>query len=51
MVIDQEINDQWAAYHGDCVEVIKGIPSDSIHYSIFSPPFSSLFTYSNPGRT
>jgi len=49
-IINQEINDQWAAYHGDCVEVLKGIPSNSIHYSIFSPPFSSLFTYSASER-
>jgi len=46
-VIDQEITDKWAIYHGDCIEVMEGIPSDSIHYSIFSPPFASLFTYSN----
>jgi len=45
-VIHQVITDKWSAYHGDCVEVLKGIPSNSIHYSIFSPPFSSLFTYS-----
>lgn len=45
-VIDQKEGDGWMAYHGDATEVIKGIPSGSIHYSIFSPPFSSLFTYS-----
>ena len=50
MVINQEITDQWAAYHGDCIEVIKEIPSNSIHYSVFSPPFSSLFTYSASER-
>ncbi len=49
-IINQEITDQWAAYHGDCVPITKGIPSDSIHYSIFSPPFSSLFTYSASER-
>ncbi len=49
-IIDQEITDQWSAYHGDCVEIIKGLPSNSIHYSIFSPPFSSLFTYSASER-
>jgi hypothetical protein len=37
-------------YMGDCVESIKQIDSDSIHYSIFSPPFSSLYTYSNSDR-
>lgn len=45
-VIAQQEGEGWAAYHGDCVEVIKGIPDNSIHYTIFSPPFSSLFTYS-----
>ena len=37
-------------YHGDCVEVMRGLPADSIDYSIFSPPFSSLYTYSNSPR-
>jgi len=49
-VIDQKITDKYSLYHGDCIEVIKGLPSNSIHYSIFSPPFSSLFTYSNSLR-
>lgn len=49
-VINQEIQKNWAMYQGDCVEVIKGIPESSIHYSIFSPPFSSLYTYSNSER-
>lgn len=40
----------WQMYRGDCCEVIKEIPSDSIHYSIFSPPFASLYTYSNSER-
>lgn len=42
----QQITDSYAVYMGDCTEVLRGIPSDSIHYTIFSPPFSSLFTYS-----
>ena len=49
-VVDQEIRENWAMYQGDCVEVIKGIPDNTIHYSIFSPPFSSLYTYSNSER-
>lgn len=49
-VLNQEVNADFAAYHGDCVEVLKGIPSESINYSIFSPPFSSLYTYSNSDR-
>jgi len=49
-ILDQMITDNWSVYQGDCIEVLKGIPSNSIHYSIFSPPFSSLFTYSNSIR-
>jgi len=49
-VIDQEITDNFSMYHGDCIELLKGIPDDSIHYSIFSPPFASLFVYSNTIR-
>ena len=49
-VIDQRFGEYWAMYHGDACEVIKGIPSDSIHYSIFSPPFASLYTYSASER-
>lgn len=49
-VINQVIKENYSLYQGDCVEVLKGIPSDSIHYSIFSPPFASLYTYSNSDR-
>ena len=49
-VLDQSIGEDFALYHGDCVEVIKGIPDESIHFSIYSPPFESLFTYSNSDR-
>ena len=45
-VLNQQVAPLWALYHGDCCEVIKGIPDDSLHYSIFSPPFASLYTYS-----
>lgn len=49
-VLDQVIGDRYAAYHGDSVEVLKGIPTNSVHYSIFAPPFASLYTYSNSAR-
>ncbi|ABO49727.1 DNA methylase N-4/N-6 domain protein [Desulforamulus reducens MI-1] len=48
--VDQVITEEYALYLGDCVEVTKGLPDNSIHYSIFSPPFSSLYTYSNNER-
>jgi DNA modification methylase len=46
-VIAQKITDNWSMYHGDCIMAIKGIPDESIHYSIFSPPFLSLYVYSD----
>ena len=49
-VLNQTIGDDFALYHGDCVEVLKLLPAQSIGYSIFSPPFSSLYTYSNSPR-
>ena len=35
--LDQTIGENFALYHGDCVEVLKGLPASSVHYSIFSP--------------
>lgn len=49
-VLNQKINDRYAMYQGDCVETMQGIPDNSVHYSIFSPPFASLYTYSNSDR-
>ena len=49
-VIDQAIGENYALYNGDSCEVLKGIPENSIHYEIFSPPFASLYTYSNSER-
>lgn len=48
--IDQSTGDNYTLFNGDCVEVLKGIPDKSIDYSIFSPPFASLYTYSNSPR-
>lgn len=40
----------WKAYLGDCIDVISELPDNSVHYSIYSPPFASLYTYSNSDR-
>lgn len=48
--VEQFISDKAALYLGDSVEVLKAIPSDSVHYMIYSPPFASLYTYSNSER-
>lgn len=49
-VIDQVVKDRYAIWNGDSCEVTKEIPDNSIHYTIFSPPFASLYTYSNSDR-
>ncbi len=35
---------------GDSIELIKGLKDESVGFSIFSPPFASLFTYTNSIR-
>lgn len=49
-VINQTSSDSFTAYQGDCVELIQGLPDNSVGYSIFSPPFSSLYVYSASDR-
>lgn len=49
-VLNQASGENWNLINGDSCEVLKEFPSDSIHYSIFSPPFSSLFVYNNTPR-
>lgn len=49
-VLNQKVGRNYAVYHGDSCEVLKGIPTDSIHYSITSIPFASLYTYSATDR-
>ena len=48
--IDQVVTDNYTAIHGDAVEALRGLPDHCIGYSIFSPPFASLYTYSNSPR-
>jgi DNA modification methylase len=49
-VLNQVITDKYAIYNADCVEFARTLPDNSIDFSIFSPPFSSLYTYSNSDR-
>ena len=49
-VLNQEVTEAFAAYHVDCVEGLRAMPDHSAHYSIFSPPFASLYTYTNSPR-
>lgn len=45
-----ESSDRWTVRLGDCVEGARSMASDSVHYSVFSPPFASLYTYSASER-
>lgn len=49
-VKDQYIDERMALYHGDSCEVLREIPDNSVHFEIYSPPFASLYTYSNSER-
>lgn len=49
-VKNQVLTNQYAIYNGDCIEVMKSLPSESIHLSIYSPPFAGLYHYSSDDR-
>jgi len=49
-VSDQEVNEHYAIYLGDCMEVLPTIPDGSVHLSIYSPPFGGLYHYSSSER-
>lgn len=49
-VLNQVIKERYALYNGDSAEVMHGLPDESMDYSIFSPPFESLYTYSDSDR-
>lgn len=49
-VLDQSEGDGWMLYNADCVDVVRSLPDESIHYTVFSPPFASLYVYSNSDR-
>ncbi len=44
---NQCVTDRFALYNGDCVQVASGLPESSVDFIIYSPPFASLYTYSN----
>lgn len=46
-VINQSIGRNYALYHGDSAQVLRGIPDNSVHLCVHSPPFQSLYIYSD----
>jgi len=45
--INETHGDKYAAYHGDCVDVVRQLPDNSVGFSVYSPPFGNLFCYSD----
>src|SRR3990172_2404692 len=50
VVTTEEITDKYALYQGDCLEVMPNFPDNSIHLSVYSPPFAGLYHYSSSDR-
>ena len=49
-VLDQHVADRYAIYNADCVEVMGSLPDESVHLSVYSPPFGGLYNYSSSER-
>ncbi len=49
-ISDQVITPDYALYNGDCIEAMREMASESIHLSIYSPPFAGLYVYSSDAR-
>ena len=50
VIAEQVVTDKYALYCGDCMEVMPTLPDESIHLSIYSPPFAGLYQYSSSER-
>jgi len=50
LVINQAEGERFKIWNGDCVDVTRTLPDDRLHYTIFSPPFESLYTFSDNPR-
>jgi len=48
--IDQVVTGDYAIYHGDACELIKGVPDSSVHFGVHSPPFEGLYKFTNSLR-
>lgn len=48
--LDEASGENWHIWNGDCVEVMAGLPDNSVDMSVFSPPYLSLYSYSNSDR-
>lgn len=46
----QEVADGYAIYNGDCIELMRSLPSAAVHLTVYSPPFAGLYQYSSDAR-
>lgn len=46
----QYISENCALYNGDSCQLMRDIPTESVHFEVFSPPFEGLYVYSNSDR-
>ncbi len=49
-VLNQVVTEEYSLYHADTVDIARLLPDNTMDFSVFSPPFSSLFVYSNSPR-
>ena len=49
-ILNQTVTSQYAAYNGDCIEVMRSLPDEKIDMSLYSPPFCGLYNYSSSER-
>lgn len=49
-VIDQVLKDRYALYNGDCIETMKAFRDETVHLSVYSPPFGGLYHYTSDDR-
>jgi len=47
---DHVLTDNYALYHGDCIDIMADLPDGKVDMSIYSPPFVGLFSYSSSVR-
>ena len=49
-VLGEHHGENFSLWHGDTVEVTAALPDNSVHLSVYSPPFSALYIYSESER-
>lgn len=46
-IAEQVVGEKYAIYQGDCIEAMQQMPDESVHLSVYSPPFGGLYHYSS----